>query len=243
MLMEEMTSPEFAAALQKTQTAILPLGALEEHGRHLPLMTDTLHMIELAKEAAGQADVLVAPAIGYGLCRSTSQHPGTVGLRFDTMRALVRDVGESLYQQGIRRLIIASGHAGGSHQAALLEAGDDLLRICPDLTVAVVTVVDLLKDHVADILETQGDAHSGELETSVVMHLAPRLAKGTSPEEYPAFPAPILVRHKRPYWPGGVWVNPGAASAEKGEALFRRGVASLIEVIGKVNTFEQKTST
>ena len=239
MIMEEMTSPEFAAGLQKTRTAILPLGSLEEHGRHLPLMTDTLHMTALARAAAREVDVFVAPAIPYGLCRSTARHPGTVSIGFDTVRVLVRDVGRSLYEQGIRRLIIASGHAGGGHLAAMLEAGDDLMKDCPDLVVAVLTVVDLLKDQVADLLKTPGDNHAGELETAVVMHLAPHLVKGTSPKEFPGFPAPIMVRDKTAFWPGGVWGDPGAADEAEGRELVARGTRALVELVKKVNVFEE----
>ena len=239
MIMEEMTSVEFAAGLEKTRTAILPLGSLEEHGRHLPLMTDTLHMAALARAASREVEVFVAPAIPYGLCRSTAGHPGTVSIGFDTVRALVKDVGRSLYEQGIRRLIIASGHAGGSHLAAMLEAGDDLMKACPDLAVAVLTVVDLLKDQVADLLKTPGDNHSGELETAVVMHLAPQLVKGTSPKEFPGFPAPIMVRNKTAFWPGGVWGDPGAATPEEGRELVARGTRALVELVKKINAFEE----
>ena len=239
MIMEEMTSPEFAEGLKKTRTAILPLGSLEEHGRHLPLMTDTLHMARLARAASEEVDVFVAPSIPYGLCRGTSQHPGTVSIGFDTVRMLVRDVGLSLYQQGIRRLIIASGHAGMNHQAAMAEAGEDLLAFCPDLVVAVLSVVELLAGEVGGLMTTPGDAHSGELETAIVMHLAPELVKGDSPREFPSFPAPILVRNKVKYWPGGVCGDPGAASPEKGRELFSRGVKSLVKLIEKVNSFEE----
>lgn len=239
MIMEEMTSPEFTAGLKKTRTAILPLGSLEEHGRHLPLITDTLHMAALARAASKRIDVFVAPAIPYGLCRSTVQHPGTVSISFDTVRALVRDVGQSLYRQGIRRLIIATGHAGVSHQCALIEAGEDLLTSCPSLVVAVASVVDLLRDSVADLVSTPNDAHSGELETSIVMHLAPHLVKGTSPKEYPDFPAPILVRNKVLHWPGGVWGDPGAASEAQGRELVARGTNALVALVKKVNAFEE----
>lgn len=239
MIMAEMTSSEFAAGLKKTRTAILPLGALEEHGEHLPLMTDTMHIEALARAAAEVVDVFVAPAVGYGLCRSTSQHPGTITLSFDTVRALVRDIGLSLYRQGVRRLLIVSGHAGSSHQAAMLEAAEDLLAACPDLVAASLTVVDLLGGQVADLLSTPGDSHSGELETSIVMHLAPELVKGTSPREFPAFPGPILVRNKKAFWPGGVWGDPGAADPAKGRELVRRGVSALVEMIRKVEAFEE----
>ena len=240
MLMEDMTSREFAQGLKKTRTAILPIGSVEEHGGHLPLKTDTMHIEALARAAAEQVDVFVAPAVPYGLCRSTAQHPGTVSISFDTVRALVRDIGRSLYHQGIRRLIVATGHAGGSHQTALLEAGEDLNLACPDLVVAVLSVVDLLRPNIGGLVATPNDAHAGELETSIVMHLAPELVKGTSPREYPAFPAPVLVRHKAAYWPGGVWGDPGAATEKKGRELVARGVAALIEIIAKVNEFEEK---
>ncbi len=239
MIMEEMTSREFAEGLKKTRTAILPVGSLEEHGAHLPLMTDTLHMAALARSAAERVAVFVAPAVPYGLCRSTAQHPGTVSISFDTVRVLVRDIGESLYKQGIRRLIIATGHAGGNHQAALVEAGEDLLNLCPELVVAVASVVDLLRDSVAGLVATPNDSHSGELETAIVMHLAPQLVKGTSPREYPKLPYPILVRNKLPHWPGGVWGDPGAATPEQGREIIGRGVEALVRLIEKVNAFEE----
>ena len=162
-----------------------------------------------------------------------------MSISFETVRLLVRDVGLSLYRQGIRRLIVASGHAGASHQAAMIEAGEDLTSACPDLVVAVLSVVELLAGRAAKLMSTPGDAHSGELETSLVMHLAPELVKGSSPKEYPSFPAPILVRNKVFFWPGGVCGDPGAASADKGRELFSLGVQALVALIGKVNSFEE----
>lgn len=239
MLIEEMTSEEFAEGLKKTRTAILPLGSVEEHGRHLPLITDTMHMACLARAAGEAVDVFVAPAVPYGLCKSTSNHPGTLSISFDTVRALVRDIGKSLYAQGIRRLIIATGHAGMSHQAAMQEAGEDLTAAYPDIVVAVVSVIDLLKDQVADLLKTPGDSHSGELETSIVLHLAPHLVKGRSPMEYPALPFPFLVRNKTAYWPGGVCGDPNAASEAQGKELFKRGTDALVKLVQEINKFEE----
>lgn len=239
MIMSDMTSDGFAAGLEKTRTAILPLGSLEEHGAHLPLSTDTMHMEALAHAAAEEIDVFVAPAIPYGLCRSTSDHPGTVSIGFDTVRAVVKDVGESLYRQGIRRLIVATGHAGMSHQAAMIEAAEDLQRSCPELVAAVVSVVDLLIHQVADVLSTPDDSHAGELETSIVLHLAPDLVRRRSPKEKPKLPFPILVRNKTAYWPGGVNGDPTAANEAKGAEVFDRGRRALVELIRKVNAFEE----
>lgn len=240
MIMGEITSSEFTEGLKRTRTAVLPVGSLEEHGTHLPLMTDAMHIEALARSAAERMPVFVAPTIGYGLCRSTSQHPGTVSISFDAVRLLVRDIGESLYKQGVRRLIIATGHVGLSHQAALLEAGEDLYKTCPRLIVAVVSVLDLLAPRLGDLDIVPGDSHSGQIETSIVMHLAPGLVKGRSPEETPSFPFPILVRNKLDYWPGGVNGDPGAGSPELGREIIARGTDALVELIGQVNAFEEK---
>ena len=80
MLMSQLTMPEFEAALAKTTTVIIPFGSVEEHGPHLPLGTDTCHAVAVAERAARLYPVLVAPSVPYGLCRSTSEHPGTLSI-------------------------------------------------------------------------------------------------------------------------------------------------------------------
>lgn len=76
MIVEEITMPAFEAGLKQTRSAILPVGSVEEHGAHLPLGTDTVHVYELAKKTASLRPVFVLPPLWYGLCRSTSQHAG-----------------------------------------------------------------------------------------------------------------------------------------------------------------------
>ncbi len=141
---EEMSMPEFEAARDKQHPVLLPVGSLEEHGPHLPLGTDTLHALEVARRVAALQPVIVAPPLFYGLCRSTREHPGTVSLQGDTLRALIRDLGREFHRQGLRRLVLISGHAGGTHISALLEAGESLLEELPDLGLAVVNLLDLL---------------------------------------------------------------------------------------------------
>ena len=80
-------------------------------------------------------------------------------------------------------------------------------------------------------METPGDAHAGEIETSRIMHSHPHLVQGSSPEEYPSFPVGILVRDKRRYWPGGVWGNPARATAEKGAKIEELVVARVVELV------------
>jgi creatinine amidohydrolase len=234
---EELNMPEFEAARDELRTVIIPVGSLEEHGPHLPLGTDTFHAQEVARRVAALRPVVVAPPVFYGMCRSTREHPGTVSLSGDTLRALIRDLGREFYRQGLRRLIIISGHAGGTHMSALLEAAETLLEECAGLRVAVVNILELLREVLADkphLVKTRGDSHAGEVETAVMLAAYPQLVKGTAPAEWPSFPKYELVRDKRRHWPGGVWGDPGSAGATQGEEILvaeARRLAQLIDAL------------
>lgn len=221
------------------QTVILPCGSLEEHGSHLPLGTDTLHAVALAHAVAEQVPVWVAPPIYYGLCRSSAQHPGTIGVRGSTLQALVEDLIRSFYAQGMRQIVILSGHAGGTHMAALIDAGERLLSELSEVKIAVLSVLDIGSTAWKGILESPRDSHAGEAETSLMLYLSPQSVEGTAPEEYPSFPKHILVRNKMAFWPGGVWGNPTLASAEKGKLLLDRSVDALVELVQKLDTWSE----
>jgi creatinine amidohydrolase len=240
---QDLTMPEFGAFLEKSRTVLLPVGSLEEHGPHLPLGTDLFHALELARRVAKEHPVLVAPPLFYGVCRSTREHPGTVSLNGDTLRALVKDLGREFCRQGFRNLVIISGHAGGTHMAALLEAGEALLEELPRVGVAVVNILDLLREILMEnphLVRTRGDSHAGEVETALMLAAHPQLVKGTAPEEWPAFPKYILVRDKRRFWPGGVWGDPSNATAAQGEEILRLETRRLIQVIAALEQMEQE---
>lgn len=239
MIIEEMTMVEFAAGLKTTRTVIVPFGVTEQHGNHLPLDTDTLQAIDIARVAATRRPLFVAPAVHYGVCRSTAQHPGTIGISTGTLKMLVLDLVSSLYAQGLRTIVLLSGHAGTTHMATLVDAGEELLNRFYDIQIAVIKEYDLALAAGEGVLETPNDSHAGEIETSRLLHSHPELVKGTSPAEYPSFPAGILVRDKQKYWPGGVWGDPTKASAAKGELLQQRMADKLCEVIAELERMEK----
>jgi len=239
MLISEITMDEFSAGLKKTRTVLIPFGATEEHGSHLPLDTDTLHAIEVGRRLAAVRDIFIAPPIHYGVCRSTANHPGTLSISSETLKALTIDVVTALYQQGLRNFILLSGHAGGTHMAALTDAGEKLLQMYADLKIAVLTEYMLVAKSARHLIETEGDSHAGEIETSRILYSHPQLVKGTAPREFPAFPTGILVRNKQQYWPGGVWGDPTKASAEKGAEIERLVVAALAELVGQLENWQE----
>lgn len=238
MLLEEITMIEFEEGLEKTRTIIIPFGSIEEHGSHLPLLTDTIHIYEVAKEVAKVIPVYVAPPIYYGMCRSTKNHAGTVSISGNTLRGLTRDIIKSLYDHGMRSFILLSGHAGGTHMSAIVEGGEWLLEKIPAIRVAVVSILDLVKSMEGGTIETKNDSHAGEVETSLMLFLSPHLVKGRGNEEYPTFPKPILVRDKKRFWPGGIWGDPTKASKQKGERIFRHLVKEVVELVKRIEAWE-----
>ncbi len=239
MLVAELTMEEFEAGLKKTRTIVLPFGSIEEHGPHLPLGTDTLQMYELAKLAALKRPLFVGPPVFYGLCRSTSEHPGTITIKGETLKRLTLDLLTSYFRQGLRNFLILSGHAGGTHLAYLIDAGEEFLTREKEAKIAVASILDLLALYAPELLETRGDSHAGEFETSLMQYFNPGLVKGTAKEEYPSFPKPILVRNKRKFWPGGVWGNPAVASAEKGRLFAERLAEGIVKLASQIETFKE----
>lgn len=239
MLVEEMTMAEFSAGLDRTRTVYIPFGSVEEHGCHLPLSTDTIQAYEVGKKAAQQIPLFVVPPVPYGSCRSTSCHPGTISISTKTLKVLLKDIVCSLRLQGLRNFIILTGHAGGSHRMALQDAGEELIAEYSDIQMAVVTEYELAKDAGKALIETPGDAHAGEIETSRILHSHPHLVKGGGEREFPTFPPGILVRDKRRYWPGGVWGDPTKASSEKGRLIEEIVVARVIELARYLETLGQ----
>jgi creatinine amidohydrolase len=238
MIIEELTMPAFIEGLTKTRTIIVPFGAVEEHGQHLPLGTDTIHAYELSQETSKRRPLFVSPPVWYGLCRSTSQHAGTITISGDTLKRLTVELATSLYNQGLRNFILLSGHAGGTHMAALTDAGEAILSDLEKSRVAVLSILDLIAEIPDGIVETKNDSHAGEVETSLMLHLRPAHIDGTSPEEYPSFPTPILTRNKKRFWPGGVWGDPSKASLEKGETLLQKEVEVLLRIISRIESFD-----
>ncbi len=239
MLIAEMTMDGFSAGLSKTQSVLIPFGSTEEHGSHLPLDTDTLHAIEVGRRLAEVRDIFIAPPIHYGVCRSTSNHPGTISISTETLKAIAIDVVSALYRQGLRNFILLSGHAGGTHMATLTDAGENLLQMFPELKIAVLTEYMLVSKAGRHLIETEGDSHAGEIETSRILYSHPQLVKGLAAKEFPAFPSGILVRDKQKFWPGGVWGDPGKATAEKGAELETLVVAALSEMVEQLENWRE----
>ncbi len=236
MLLENMTMTEFKKYLKKTKTIIFPFGTVEEHGDHLPLNTDTLIVYEVLKRVVKKKKVFLAPPIYYGVCTSTTQHPGTIGITPETLRRITLDVVRDAYKKGLRNFFLITGHGGGLHSSALREAAEVLIEDLKGIKMAVICPYEVFHEELSGLAETPNDSHAGEIETSLVLALAPELVKGCSKEDYPKLPKPFVVRDKLKYWRSGVWGNPAKASREKGNKAIQLIVDKIADIINKAES-------
>ena len=109
-----MTRPEVEDLLTRTDMVILPVGALEQHGLHLPIGTDFFSGIERANLIAQQTDVLVAPILLPGQSPYHMGFAGTITLRAETIQAVYVEAAQSLIRHGFKRFLILNAHGGNS---------------------------------------------------------------------------------------------------------------------------------
>jgi creatinine amidohydrolase len=213
--------------------AILPFGALEEHGPQLPLGTDTIVAVETARRLATHFDALLLPGISYGETWATSGYPGTVSLSPATVMAIAIDIGRAVASFGIRQFVIVNGDFGNRNPlgAAVreLEASGvpTLLLDYPGMDAKI-----------AEIRESApavpGMNHAEEIETSMVLAAAPDLVHTDRyAAEYPEFPVDFGLRPLRLHEisASGVFGDPRTSSAAKGAALYEAVVASSIPLV------------
>ncbi len=224
--LDELTSAEFAKTIGPDDVVILPVGALEEHGPHLPLGADMIQPLAVIEEVARRTGAYVAPSIPYGVVPTTRPYPGTVGVGFDALRAYVRDVLTDLERNGVRRVMIVSGHAALDHMAALRVAAQDVVDR-GRLKATVLSDYDIIyawKDL------PPGEGHAGMLETSRILAQRPDLVKGSSPPGQNRIPPHAVLPDARPFWPG-VTGDPSKATRELGARLDAMVVEELVTLV------------
>jgi creatinine amidohydrolase len=232
-LLDEMSWPEIEAGLKQTQTIILPVGATEEHGPHLPVFTDTIQAVDVAKEAARLRSIFVAPPVHYGVCRSTRGFPGTITVSHDSLRSYVYDILLSFYDSGFRRVMILTGHAGGQHISALEEACQ-LAAAAKDFLLSMVSLFDLID---SGAVEAKGDGHAGEIETSMMMLIRRDLVKGRPAAYFPPRPRFLVLKDIRHLMGGGIMGDPSRASPEKGKLFFDMMVQGVLGALEELESY------
>lgn len=205
--------------------AILPVGSFEQHGPHLPLDTDNRIAEAMAVETARRSTGLVLPVLNMGYAWVWQGKPGTLTFRFDTYMTIIRDLAESLDSWGVRAVFVLSGH--GSNPQPIKHAIRELIHDKVGIRVLNSVYLGLKEMQAeADSPAWADDLHAEEVETSLMLAIAPDLVRmERAAPDYPEVPpdygrSELSMGH---IMRSGVFGDPTPATAEKGRRWLELG--------------------
>ena len=250
----ELASPDFATLDPAATVAVLPLGATEQHGPHLPLGVDTLLADAIVaaalKQLAPALPVLVLPTLPVGLSPEHARFAGTLTLSSATLLALWREIAAGVARAGVRKLLLFNAHGG--HGGALEVAAHEL-RETHGLMVFGASWFRLPLAGVPAI--DRFDVHAGQSETAMMLALAPQLVREDQRAHFESSGAqraadyPILGNgHSVKFgWamqdlnPAGAAGNAAAATAAQGHALLDAAAKQLALLLAEISRLPLST--
>jgi creatinine amidohydrolase/Fe(II)-dependent formamide hydrolase-like protein len=236
-----MTWPEAEKRFGSVDVALLPVGAIEQHGPHLPLDADAFDAEHLACEVAkacSEPMPIVLPLIAYGVSYHHEDFSGTISVNPETLSNLVYDIGMSAARHGIRKLVIINGHGGNGpalHFAAQMINRDAHIFTCVDTG-------ETSDPDIYAMAETPNDVHAGEIETSTTLAIRPEMVRLDAARKFiPRFSNRYLnftskrhvswYTHTSKISPSGVLGDPTKATEEKGRRMWEKMITNLVEFV------------
>lgn len=221
--------------------AVLPVGALEQHGSHLPVGTDNLIASAFAERVAKELNAYLLPCINIASSIEHRKSAGTVYLKADTLAMVIRDIAESLMYSGYKKIVIINGHGGNwilkpTIRQINLES-ENFQAVLLDMQVAshrFHEVVDRLENNI----------HACEKETSIMLYLYSEYVK----EIVPTNNNEIVPQAYMDYFDtsnlteDGYWGNPELGTAEKGKKLLEIMVECALEYMNQLDAYKQKVA-
>jgi creatinine amidohydrolase len=230
----DMTDYDFRIMLKKIKRAIIPVGSLEQHGAHLPISTDSLIVQYIARILAAKVGAFVLPVISYGV--SFEHKPMfNVSLHNSTLSSMLCDACISLADNKIREIIILNGHHGNT--GVLQYIPQELQSKVPASHIKIHTM------NYWQMMTPEFD-HAGEVETSLVLAIAPELVRmdramansKTLSKSRAAYRSLTNAPGSFPKITGnGVWGDPTKASASKGDNLIKEITANLTKTVDELS--------
>lgn len=226
------TSAELKKAASENTVILLPIGQVEEHGKHLPVMTDACIAEKVAYGAAEKVrckvPVLVMPTVWSGYStREVKKWTGTISISLDTFMNLILEICGSLIEMGFKKIVLINAH--GNHPGALevvVRKIADIYGVYIALTMPHV----IAKEKISVLLKAgpKGSCHGGEYETSLMLYLAGEFVKKDK------FTGVDVLKIKSGFYPGkvfistwgrqksktGIFGDPRSATKETGEKIF-----------------------
>jgi creatinine amidohydrolase len=249
----------FASRDLSNTVVVLPVGAIEQHGPHLPVSVDAAINAGVLADALGKldsgADVLVLPPLPYGKSDEHIAFPGTIAIPAPTLAAIWFEIATSVARAGARKIVFFNSHGG---QIALVDI------VCRDIRVKLGMLAVACSwfriTPVGDIIpaqETTHGIHGGDLETSVMLHLHGDLVAFDKAEDFVPLTVEIEASgslltaegavgfgwQAQDLHPKGVAGNAKAATAEKGRLIVDRGGSAFVALLADVAAFDMERLT
>ncbi len=228
-LLAEMSWDETEEYLACDNRVILPLGATEEHGRHLGLGTDFIEAEAIVRGVGEATGVVVAPTLNYGMSHALLNFPGTLSLRPTTLIAVLEDLLRSLYRHGFRRVLVVNGHGGNT--PALASALHLVAADLPDLRTKTFEWWTDQESYrvVIQMMGEQVGSHASPGETAFMLAVRPSAVKlerltGRDAPVKPSREVTTVNTFAQKYPDGIMGFDPGKATRQAGEALLSKCV-------------------
>lgn len=218
---------------QGIDMAILPIGATEQHGPHLPLGVDTLSAVTIAEGASALTGIPVLPALAYGCSLGHSpKWAGTISLRPETLARLVQEIATWVHSAGFRRLLLLNGHV--TNWAPLRCALENIRHDFPDMRMALRSIWDISPEIHQHYHQDSANFHANCAETSVMLALRPDLVHMDKVVDEPDRSAGCFFSYRVDQeCLHGIVGQPSAADPMEGQALIDRCVTSLAAQLEK----------
>jgi creatinine amidohydrolase len=224
MMDERSTSLEIIAA--QPEIAVIGIGAIEQHGRHLPIGTDWMIACELSRRVAMELNAFLLPAIPISMSECHGSIEGTVWLKPATLSAVLQDITSSLHEQGIYKLLVLNAHGGNFILGPSIQ---ELNHKYPDMLIIMAPEEWPIKENGCSIFEEpETDLHAGEIETSILLYLNPGMVKPEWMDYVPPVGREFLdYTTMNAINPEGVWGSPSKGDANKGARAMDAQVKSI----------------
>ena len=223
----------------RPRVAVLPVGAIEQHGSHLPVGTDHFLAIAFAERVAERLDAYLLPCVSITSSIEHRKSAGTVYLKATTLAQVVRDIAESLHASGFKKLVVVNCHGGNwILKPTIRQINVDLAGFK-----AVLIHASVAQHRAGEIMErTQHDIHAGEYETSIMLHLHPELVRDIQPGGQEEFPPQDYLDYfdSSELTEDGYWGYPHLATAEKGGRMLELMTACAVEYIERLDAYHAK---
>jgi creatinine amidohydrolase len=237
-LFAELTWPQIAGLVAEGEKlCLLPVGATEQHGPHLPVATDTEIAEAVCREASRRTGVPLLPTLWAASSQAhTTAWPGTLSLPPKLLVDVVAELSRWVLASGFTRLLVLNAHVGN---AGPLRVAVDEVRARGDLRIGLLHWYELTPEIAAEVTADAEDWHAHGAETSLMLHLRPKLVDLTQVRDDPdrteglVFSYTVVETSRE-----GLTGKPTSASAEQGARLFEAVVAALVERVEAARTEE-----